>query len=89
MPRGQIQGMLFWVLSPTRTQQAMVNSIEYATLEDQARSKYAYDINAALVASVSDDDRDNAGDEPYQLDGYESSSTNSSDSLNQIGGTME
>ena len=66
----------------TRTQQAMVNSIEYATLEDQARSKYAHDINAALVASVADDARDNAGDEPYQLDGYESSSTSSSDSLN-------
>ena len=44
-----------------RTQQAMVNSIEYATLEDQARSKYAHDINAALVASVADDARDNAG----------------------------
>ena len=65
-----------------RTQQAMVNSLEYVTLEDQARSKYAHDINAALVASVADDVRDNAGDEPYQLDGYESSSTTSSDSLN-------
>ena len=34
------------------------------------------------MASVADDARDNAGCEPYQLDGYESSSTTSSDSLN-------
>ena len=53
-----------------RTQQTMVNSLEYVTLEDQARSKYAHDINAALTASVADDARDNAGCEPYQLDGY-------------------
>ena len=64
-----------------RTQQAMVNSLEYGTLEDQARSKYDADINAALAASVT---RDNAGCESYQFDGYESSSTTSSDSLNQV-----
>ena len=67
----------------SHTQQAMVNSMEYATLEDQAQSKYARNINAALVALVADDDAcDNVGDEPYQLNGYESSSTTSSDSLN-------
>ena len=67
-----------------RTQQAMVNSFEYATLECQARSQYAHDINAALTASVADEARDNAGCEPYQLDGYEGSSTTSADSLNQV-----
>ena len=69
-----------------RTQQAMVNSLEYSTLEDQARSKYDADINAALAASMA---RDNAGCEPYQLDGYESSSTTSSDSLNQVSYTAK
>ena len=68
----------------SHTQQAMVNSLEYATLEGQARSKYDADINAALTASVACEARDNAGCEPYAMDGYESSSTTSSDSLNQV-----
>ena len=62
----------------------MVNSFEYATLECQARSQYAHDINAGLTASVADEARDNAGCEPYQLDGYESSSTTSTDSLKAL-----
>ena len=37
----------------TRTLQAMVNSLEYATLEGHARSKYADDINMALSDSIS------------------------------------
>ena len=63
-----------------RTQQAMVNSLEYKTLEDQARFSHEAAINATLAW----DARDNAGNEPYQTDGYESSSTTSSDSLNQV-----
>ena len=61
-----------------RTQQAMVNSLEYKALEDQARSHHEAAVNATLAW----DARDNAGYEPYQSDGYESSSTTSSDSLN-------
>ena len=60
----------------------MVNSIEYATLEDQAQSKYAHDIKKALMASVADAACDNIGCEPYQLNGYKSSNPTSSDSLN-------
>ena len=58
----------------------MVNSLEYETLEDQVRSQHEAAINATLAW----DARDNAGNEPYQLDGYESSSTTSTDSLNQV-----
>ena len=61
-----------------RTQLAMVNSLEYKTPEDQARSQHEAASNATLAWDASD----NASNEPYQSDGYESSSTTSSDSLN-------
>ena len=64
----------------SRTQQAVTNSLKYKTLEDQARFSHEAAINATLAW----DARDNAGTEPYQTDGYESSSTTSYDSLNQI-----
>ena len=53
-------------LVTARTQQAMVNSLEYKTLEDQARSQHEAAVNATLAW----DARDNAGNEPYQTDGY-------------------
>ena len=62
-----------------RTQQAMVNSLEYKTLvlEDQARSQHKAAVNATLAMAW--DARDNAGNEPYLTDRYDSSSTTTPD----------
>ena len=64
-----------------RPEQAMANSLEYKTPEDQARSQHeAVAINATLAWGA----RGNAGNAPYQPDGHGSSSATSADSLNRL-----
>ena len=62
------------------TQQAMVNSLDYKTLKDQARFSHEAAINATLAWGACD----NAGNETYQTDGYESSSTTSSELILKV-----
>ena len=64
----------------SRTQQAVISSLEYKALEVQAGFSHEAAINATLAWGA----RVNAANEPYQSDVYESSSATSSDSLNQI-----
>ena len=64
----------------SRTQQAVINSLEYKTLEVLAQFSHENAVNVTLTCNACD----NADNEPYLTDGYQRSSTSSSDSLNQI-----